>query len=254
MGGTVTLRPKLMIFCGLPGSGKSTVARQLERETGALPLNVDDWVAALGVDFWDDEFRHKLERRLYKHFLKLLELGQSVILEDGSWKRDERDELRRTARNLGAIAEIHYFDYPFDELAPASSAKCGCRTWHRSHHSGSTSGLPATIRATRCSGTRAFRPNRHIHVENCCRWFLPEAGRKPYRSGRGLPRIRSPEPVAAASRPTVSTSSHPAELPSTRSTLQTVAGMDQVDRHVSDGGVQDLLKLVAVGSAPDADG
>ena len=114
--GKTVQRPKLMIFCGLPGSGKSTIARQLERETGAFPLNIDDWVAALGVDFWDDAFRHKLERRLYRHFLKLLELGQSIILEDGSWKRNERDELRRIARNVGATAELHYFNYPFDEL------------------------------------------------------------------------------------------------------------------------------------------
>lgn len=109
-------RPQLMIFCGLPGSGKTTIARQLEQQTGAFRLNIDEWVAALGVDFWDDEFRHKLERRLYKHSLALLELGQSIILEDGTWKRDERDELRDLALKLGASIVIHYFDVPFDEL------------------------------------------------------------------------------------------------------------------------------------------
>jgi predicted kinase len=109
-------RPQLTIFCGLPGSGKTTIARQLERKTGAFRLNIDEWVAALGVDFWDDDFRHKLERRLYKHFLTLLELGQSIILEDGTWRRDERGELRGVARKLGATIEIHYFNVSFDEL------------------------------------------------------------------------------------------------------------------------------------------
>ncbi len=75
-------RPVLYAFCGLPGAGKSTAARELEKSTGAIRLNVDEWVAALGVDFWDDEFRHKLDRRLYSHGLTLLRLGQSIILED----------------------------------------------------------------------------------------------------------------------------------------------------------------------------
>lgn len=111
-----TQRPRLIVVCGLPGSGKTTIARQIEQNTGAIRLNIDEWVAALGVDFWDDEFRHKLERRLYKHDLTLLKLGQSIILEDGTWTRDERDELRGVARKLGAAIEIHYFNVPFDEL------------------------------------------------------------------------------------------------------------------------------------------
>jgi predicted kinase len=111
---------RLIVFCGLPGSGKTTIARQLEQSTGAIRINIDEWVAALGVDFWDDDFRHKLERRLYKHGLTLLERGQSLILEDGTWSRGERDKLRevarKLARKLGATIEIHYFDIPFDEL------------------------------------------------------------------------------------------------------------------------------------------
>ncbi len=109
-------RPVLIAFCGLPGSGKTTIAREVEKTTGAVRLNVDEWVAALGVDFWDDEFRHKLHARLYEHGITLLQLGHSVILEDGLWRRDERDSLREVAHELGAAIEIHYFDVPFEEL------------------------------------------------------------------------------------------------------------------------------------------
>ena len=50
-------RPVLIAFCGLPGSGKTTIAKEVEKTRGAVRLNTDEWVAALGVDFWDDEFR-----------------------------------------------------------------------------------------------------------------------------------------------------------------------------------------------------
>jgi predicted kinase len=35
--------PKLLLFCGLPGSGKTTIAKELEKTTGAVRLNVDEW-------------------------------------------------------------------------------------------------------------------------------------------------------------------------------------------------------------------
>ena len=116
MGFKNTKRPVLYGFCGLPGSGKTTTAKELEKSTGAVRLNVDEWVAALGADFWDDEFRHKLDVRLYEHGLTLLEHGQSIILEDDFWTMDERNKHREIARKLGVTIEIHYFDVPFDEL------------------------------------------------------------------------------------------------------------------------------------------
>jgi predicted kinase len=109
-------RPVLYAFCGLPGAGKTTVAKELEESTGAVRLNTDEWVAALGVDFFDFEFRRKLEVRLYEHGLTLLKLGHSIILEDGFWSRDERDRHREVAHKLGAAIQMHYFDVPFAEL------------------------------------------------------------------------------------------------------------------------------------------
>lgn len=109
-------RPLLITFCGLPGSGKTTTAKQLEQKTDAVRLNTDEWMADLGADFFDDTFRDKLQERLYKHGLTLLERGQSIIVEDGHWSREERDRHRTDAQKLGAIVELHYFDLSFDEL------------------------------------------------------------------------------------------------------------------------------------------
>ncbi|HEX8731004.1 MAG TPA: ATP-binding protein [Ktedonobacterales bacterium] len=109
-------RPVLIAFCGLPGSGKTTTAKEVEKTTGAVRINTDEWVAALGIDFFDDAFRHKLQVRLYEHGIALLTRGQSIIVEDGVWRRDERDSYREVAHKLGATIELHYFDLPFDEL------------------------------------------------------------------------------------------------------------------------------------------
>ena len=47
---------------------------------------------------------------------ELLALGQSVILENGFWAREERDELRLSARTLGVAVELHYLEAPVEEL------------------------------------------------------------------------------------------------------------------------------------------
>jgi len=109
-------RPVLIAFCGLPGSGKTTIAKEVAKTRGAVRLSTDEWQAALGVDFFDDEFRTKLQALLYEHGITLLKLGQSIVVEDGVWRRDERDSYREIARELGAAIELHYFDLPFDEL------------------------------------------------------------------------------------------------------------------------------------------
>ncbi|MGC5224019.1 AAA family ATPase [Micromonospora sp. DT81.3] len=108
-------RPLLVLFCGLPGSGKTTLARERARETGAIRFSTDEWMADLGVDYFD-AMRDNLQHRLDDLWKELLEHGQSVILEDGTWTREERDEIRRIAHVLGATTEMHYFDIPFDEL------------------------------------------------------------------------------------------------------------------------------------------
>ncbi|MGW1764562.1 AAA family ATPase [Streptomyces sp. NPDC002073] len=109
-------RPRLVLVCGLPGAGKTTVAKRLERELSAVRLCPDEWLAALGFDLFDGAARDRVERRLWQHAQDLLASGAVVILENGFWQRPERDEKRIRARALGAEVELRFLQVPMAEL------------------------------------------------------------------------------------------------------------------------------------------
>jgi predicted kinase len=80
----------LILICGLPGSGKTTFAKELAPEVRAVRLSPDEWKHDLGIDYYDEQRRVQLENRLWQLGRELLTLGQSVILENGFWTRKER--------------------------------------------------------------------------------------------------------------------------------------------------------------------
>jgi hypothetical protein len=105
---------------GLPCSGKTTLARRLESEKAALRLTADEWqVRLFGQDAEEPEHdaRHTLiETMLWDIASRALALGTSVILDFGFWAREEREDFRLRAKQLGAGSEVHYLDVAEDEL------------------------------------------------------------------------------------------------------------------------------------------
>jgi predicted kinase len=118
-------RPRLVLLCGLPASGKTTLARELSGTYGAVRLNPDEWEVALGVDPFDEGFQTRLEAQFWELAQRLLVLGTSVVLEWGFWARSERDEKRETARALGVPVELRFLDVPYAELVRRVVARHG---------------------------------------------------------------------------------------------------------------------------------
>lgn len=106
----------LTIITGLPGVGKSTRAAALEAETGAVRMEPDAWMSELKLDLWDEERRFVIETMQWRLSRRFLAAGVSVIIEWGTWGRDERLRLASEARALGARVELHWLTAPLDVM------------------------------------------------------------------------------------------------------------------------------------------
>jgi predicted kinase len=117
---------RLILTCGLPGAGKTTLATKLAAER----LTKDEWLWALGATPWDLPVGQKIEQKLWCLAQELLTLGLSVVLDFGLWARSERDELRLTARCLGVGVELHYIPVGTDELWRCIEARNSAPPWN----------------------------------------------------------------------------------------------------------------------------
>jgi predicted kinase len=117
----------LFLMCGLPGSGKTTLARQIERERHALRLTPDEWIERLfGTGLTPptlDWCRDPVEAVQWGVAERALLLGVNVILDFGFWSRVERDEFRARAAAAGAGTEVHFLDVPRSVLSARLAAR-----------------------------------------------------------------------------------------------------------------------------------
>ena len=119
--------PTAHLIHGYLGAGKTTLAKRLEVELGAIRYSPDEWIVKLyGVDPPADKFAACLAGIydiINAQWPKVLASGIDVILDFGFWTREERDAAHRQAADVNASAQL-YWVYCAEETA---RARCRAR-------------------------------------------------------------------------------------------------------------------------------
>jgi predicted kinase len=113
--------PTLFLIGGLPGSGKTTLAKELESSKKALRLCADEWLHLLAHNTADstemDRLRPIVHSQLWELAVRALEIGVNVSIERSFWTRELREEYRLRAQALvGVRVEFHVLEVAFEEL------------------------------------------------------------------------------------------------------------------------------------------
>ena len=110
----------LYLLCGLPGAGKTTLAKELEQSPATMRLTPDEWLGELLTDAGDkpalDRLREPVEAMQWELAKKLLRLEINVVLDWGFWTRAKRAWYRREAALIGAQVVTHFLAAPREEL------------------------------------------------------------------------------------------------------------------------------------------
>jgi predicted kinase len=111
--------PTLHLLHGLPGSGKTGLAKKLAGELPAVRFTPDEWMVTLhGINPPEAVFRpqhEKIMALIWSHVARVLETGADVVLDVGFWSRASRDDARRRAGALGVECRFYSLNCPIDE-------------------------------------------------------------------------------------------------------------------------------------------
>ena len=122
----------LFLTCGMPGSGKTTLARRIEQEQPALRLTADEWLFELFgppaeppevMRGAPSERRTAVEALQWQVAAAALRRGVDVVLDWGVWTRQERDDYRARAHALGARTVVRLLEVSREEQWRRISAR-----------------------------------------------------------------------------------------------------------------------------------
>jgi len=98
---------KLFAICGMPASGKTTLAQEIIKKYSAILLSEDEWMKDLIGIYDNDEMRNNIGKLHKKIASKLLIQGINIVMDGGCYSKTERDDLRKIALDSNANFELH---------------------------------------------------------------------------------------------------------------------------------------------------
>ena len=114
------MKPTVYMMLGLPGSGKTTFSKSLQKELTIPRLSLDEVYSELGGDLtstkWDMDIESEAHQLIKNHIKEFVDRGTSVILDFCPWKKCKRHSYREYIHFIGAKSHLYYFDVPIDEL------------------------------------------------------------------------------------------------------------------------------------------
>lgn len=119
--------PTLHLTVGLPGVGKTTLARKIAHEDNAVRFTLDDWMIPLFGTAWREPNaegkRDVLEGRPLWAAHEVLGAGGSVVLDFGCWTEAERWTVRAVADHASGRFRLHFVDLPEAERRARATAR-----------------------------------------------------------------------------------------------------------------------------------
>ncbi len=108
------------LYCiyGTIAAGKTTLARKLAAQHGAVLICEDEWLVRLEAEVasFDDFRKHarRLRAAIGPHVIELLRLGTSVVLDFAANTVKDRAWIRSLFEAAGAAHELHVIEAPED--------------------------------------------------------------------------------------------------------------------------------------------
>lgn len=108
---------KLIIICGIPFSGKTTLSKKIASKKNWVRIDLDDIKFGLyGDQITDNDLNqddwNKIYKIMYKRIRDQLEKGNSVVNDTGNFTKHERDLVRSISTELGINSIVVWVNTP----------------------------------------------------------------------------------------------------------------------------------------------
>ena len=114
-------QPIAYVICGFIGAGKTTFARKLEKETGAIRVTKDEWIIKIfgnkiTLDNNFEVYDKNITKLATDIAFKILKAGKDVIIDEGFWVKSQRDDIKKKILQVGAKPIFYYVENSVEKM------------------------------------------------------------------------------------------------------------------------------------------